>query len=295
MPDESGVLAGARARGGYFRLPPRARFALSGEDRERYLNGQVTNDVRKLSPGVAMAACVVSAKGKLDGVVHVWSDETRLFVEVDETLAEPMGARLERYLVADDVGIEALPPAEEFHAFGAAAERLLAAGTGARRVDRFGEVGVDFEEAALGLLDDWTELDPAAVEVLRIERVIPIWGSELGPDTLPAEAGLDRTAVDFHKGCYIGQEVISRIQSVGRTNRALRSFVLMDGEHPSAGDDLFEESDLQKAVGVVTSVGNHFEMARAVGLCYIKRSCEGVSQFITASGARLNLCELPCE
>ncbi len=289
------MLATARERGGYFRLPTRARFALSGADRERYLNGQVTNDIRKLSPGVGMSACVVSAKGKLDGVVWIWSDETRLFVEVDQSLAESMAIRLERYLVADDVEIEALDGPAELHAFGAAAGILLAAGTGLRRAERFGATGVDFDKSSLGHLVEWTELDAAAVEVLRIERLIPIWGAELGPDTLPAEAGLDRTAVDFHKGCYIGQEVISRIQSVGRTNRALASFTVADGERPGAGDDLLDDSGGEKAAGVVTSVADHFELARPVGLCYIKRGREGSGNFVTASGARVNLCQLPCE
>ncbi len=288
------MLATARDRGGFFKLPRRTILALSGADRERYLNGQVTNDVRKLAPGHALSACVVSAKGKLDGVVVIWSDETRLLVEVDSTLAESMAARLDRYLVADDVEITELEGSEtEYHAFGPAAERLAAAGVGLRRVDRLAAAGIDFAESDLKELTNWTELEAAELEVLRIERKIPRWGAELSPDTLPAEAGLDRTAVDFHKGCYIGQEVISRIQSVGRTNRTLVSFVVTEGEAPEIGSELFAEDDSAKAVGMVTSVASHFELARPVGLCYIKRGREG--SFVTGSGTRVNLCELPCE
>ncbi len=242
-----------------------------------------------------MSACVVSVKGKLDGVVVIWSDETRLFVEVDDSLGESMALRLERYLVADEVEIQTVEVAAEYHAFGAAAERLLEAGIGLRRIDRLGGEGVDFNESALADLAAWTELDASSLEVLRIERKIPRWGAELGPDTLPAEAGLDRTAVDFHKGCYIGQEVISRIQSVGRTNRTLASFVVADGDEPPAGAELFEESDREKAIGKVTSVARHFELARPVGLCYIKRGLEGTVNVVTSAGTRLNLCELPCE
>ena len=57
------------------------------------------------------------------------------------------------------------------------------------------------------------------IELLRIERGIPRWGNELSEDTLPQEAGLDEIAVDFKKGCYVGQEVVSRIDSVGRVNQ----------------------------------------------------------------------------
>ena len=61
-------------------------------------------------------------------------------------------------------------------------------------------------------------------ETLRIEAGVPRWGAELNEDTLPPEAGLDRAAIDYHKGCYIGQEVISRIKSVGHVNRSLTGF-----------------------------------------------------------------------
>lgn len=242
-----------------------------------------------------MQACVVSAKGKLDGVVVIWIDEARLIVETDADLGEAMAARLDRYLVADDVEIETLPGREEYHAFGEVAERLIKNGFGLRRANRIGVDGVDFDAADQNQVGAASELESGDVNVLRIEKKIPRWGAELDPDTLPAEAGLDRTAVDFHKGCYIGQEVISRIQSVGRTNRTLASFVVMGDTIPRAGENLFATSGEEKPVGVITSVIEHFELPSAVGLCYIKRGQEQATELISASGARLNLCELPCE
>ncbi len=289
------VLGTARARGGFYQLPERVWLALSGADRERYLNGQVTNDVRKLKPGQAMQACIVSAKGKLDGIVFIWTDETRLIVEAEADVGEVLAARLDRYLVADDVEIEARPAGEHYHAFGEAATRLIEHGGGLRRVSRLGIDGVDCEAGDLSKMSAGEELSPGDVDVLRIEHVIPRWGAELTADTLPAEAGLDRTAVDFHKGCYIGQEVISRIQSVGRTNRLLASFVVTSDSIPQAGENLFIASTDEKPVGVITSVAEHFALPRSVGLCYIKRGQEEAAELISASGARLNLCELPCE
>ena len=63
-----------REQGGAFAIADVARFAITGADRLRYLNGQVSSDLRKLVPGRAMQACVLSAKGKLDAVVWMWSD-----------------------------------------------------------------------------------------------------------------------------------------------------------------------------------------------------------------------------
>ncbi len=78
------------------------------------------------------------------------------------------------------------------------------------------------------------------IELLRIERGIPRWGNELSEDTLPQEAGLDEMAVDFKKGCYVGQEVVSRIHSVGRVNRRLCGFVGdFEPRHGHSGNPFF--------------------------------------------------------
>lgn len=253
--------------GGWFSVQHVARFVLTGADRVRYLNGQVSNDVRKLVPGRAMQACVLSAKGRLDGVVWIWAEGDALIVEVDASLAESMQMRLERYIVADDVEIrpEAVPSL--IHVIGDAAAKVP---DGARTIARLGVPGVDVEGIDAGFPPGVEELPPAIVERIRIENAVPVWGSELGPDTLPAEAGLDRAAVDFHKGCYIGQEVVSRVESVGHVNRALRVFELIDGNPPVPGAEYFlpDGSDNRPAA-IVTSVS--FALSPVVGLCYIRR------------------------
>jgi folate-binding protein YgfZ len=252
-------LAGLRMAGGCFEVGGVARFSVTGADRLRYLNGQVSNDLRKLTPGVAMRACILSAKGKLDAVVWIWAEGESLIVECDDALAESLGMRLERYVVADDVQITPMEPARFFHVFGPAAEALSGL-----HVARLGVLGVD---PVAPPSDPLATVDE--VEYLRIERCLPKWGSELGPDTLPAEAGLDVSAVDFHKGCYIGQEVVSRIRSVGHANRALRVFDVIAGEPPAAGTEFFASGEAVRPVATVTSV--HFGLFSAIGLCYIRR------------------------
>ncbi|MGC1481410.1 MAG: hypothetical protein WA771_12970 [Chthoniobacterales bacterium] len=269
---------------------------LTGSDRERYLNGQVTNDVRKLKPGTAMPACVVSIRGKLDGIVLIWNDEAQLIVESDLELGDPLEARLGRYVVADDVELERrdVEAGAEVHVFGEMATKLLDAGRGLRRANRMGIDGIDLRATDLTGLGAAGELSERDIDVLRIENEVPRWGAELTADTLPAEAGLDKTAVDFHKGCYIGQEVVSRVESVGRTNRTLNSLVVEEGK-VAAGDGLFVAAGEEKTIGTVTSVAEHFELARPVGLCYIRRGQEEIGEYFTASGSRVKLCELPCE
>jgi folate-binding protein YgfZ len=274
-----------RAEGGWYSVDAIARFAITGGDRLRYLNGQVSNDLRKLQPGEAMKACILSARGRLDGVVWVWSEPEALVVECDTALAEPLAMRLERYVVADDVEIAPQGAAAGIHVFGAAAG-ALAQNPGARKILRLGIQGVDLPAGPAG---DLLEATPDEIERLRIEHGVPRWGAELGAETLPAEAGLDRTAVDFHKGCYIGQEVVSRIQSVGHANRALRRFEVLAGSPPAVGTEFFSPGEAERAVATVTSV--HFALSPAVGLCYIRRGTSEGAVLTTAAGdSRIQLC-----
>lgn len=262
------------SEGGCFAVANVARFALTGADRVRYLNGQVSNDVRRLAPGEAMAACVLSARGKLDAVVWIWAEADRLVVEGDAAQAEPLSARLERYIVADDVELAPLPVAPTTHVFGSAAASFPAA----RRISRLNLPGVDLEgDVPADLLVATAD----EIERLRIENAVPRWGAELGPDTLPAEAGLDRSAVDFHKGCYLGQEVVSRVRSVGHANRALRVFDVVEGTPPAAGAELFVPAESGRPAAVITSI----HLSPAVGLCYIRRGTPEEAALTTPDGA----------
>lgn len=296
---DSGVDALRRFRneGGFFRLDARACFRLSGQDRVRYLNGQVSNDVRKLIPGVAMQACVLSAKGKLDAVIWMWCEADAIVVECAWEAAEHLGMRLEKYIVADDVTVESLEAADEIHVFGPAADALPDAQV-LRRLARLGVPGADISATAAQDLP--VECAEESKELLRIENAIPKWGAELSADTLPAEAGLDAAAVDFHKGCYIGQEVASRIRSVGHANRSLQRFLASGNTVLEPGTELFPPGEFDgRPAGVVTSSAYHFGLSRGVGLCYIRRGVgpEAVLETAPSPGAAtIKICPfLPCE
>src|SRR5439155_25836926 len=122
-------------------------------------------------------------------------------------------------------------------------------------------------ELRAAMRGEFVELDKNLVESFRIEAGIPKWGAELDENTLPQEAGLERDAIDFHKGCYVGQEVISRIKSVGHVNRHLRGFVQMDGEQPlRTGMKLFLPEAPEKEAGSITSAAYSFGLARQAAL-----------------------------
>jgi tRNA-modifying protein YgfZ len=247
-------LSQLRRDGGAFALASLARIRVSGADRLRYLNGQLSNDLRRLQPGSAMQALVLTARGKLCALVFVWQENEAIMVEAEGVSGEDLMARLERYAISDDVAFDLVSENESRgHIFGPAA-----LGIEGLRISRLGVEGVDVEGIPSGI----TLASPEEIELLRIERGIPKWGRELGEDTLPQEAGLEKAAVNFQKGCYVGQEVVSRIQSVGRVNRELAGLI---------GDfDPARAAGLQTAAGAkagtVTSAVFHPELGRSAGL-----------------------------
>src|SRR3984957_1006077 len=87
-------------------LSDRAKFIVTGADRLRFLNGQLTNDILSLRPGSAIYACALTAKGKLCADLFVTAAKESLFLDAESVLREPLPARLERYIIADDVTLE---------------------------------------------------------------------------------------------------------------------------------------------------------------------------------------------
>jgi len=270
------LYAEARERGAVIDLSDRAKWHLTGGDRVRYLNGQVTNDVRRAGADTALMACVTTAKGRLSGVIFVSAERDFLRVDAEGELREGLAGRLERYIIADDVTIEDVTEEEcLFHVLtGECPEGIE--GMKIRGARRFGRDGFDVmgarserERVLEALAGRHVVIPGALAEVLRIEAGVPRWGAELTEETLPPEAGLDLTAIDYRKGCYIGQEVISRIKSVGHVNRELVGFV--SAERLAGGMTLYGAGELDRNVGEITSAAWSFGLESWAGLGYLKR------------------------
>lgn len=273
LQEQAEQLRQAKVEGGAFLLPPRLLLRLSGADAFRYLNGQITRDLSRMAAGTALQACILTPKGKLCAPLLIWRENDDLMVESDPSLEETLIARLERYIVADDVSVAIEPEHSKsptIHLFGKLAESEPWVSAAGIRVNRLGTVGLDLNQDFPGLAS-LTILDPRAIESLRIERAIPVWGSELSEETLPPEAGLDRTHIDYDRGCYPGQEVISRLKSIGRVNRLLTLLTAPGNSTLASGHEIITE---EGTVGSITSVAPQLTGAGegVLVLAYMKRN-----------------------
>ena len=348
--------AALHASAGVVDLSFRSRFCLVGGDRARFLHGQVTNDVKKLRTGEGCYAAITTAKGKMEGDLNIFALAEELLVDAEPGLTGNLSARLEKYIVADDVQIvdaaphygllSVLGPKAEavIHALGLFAA-LPAQPLGSVKVSdpTLGEIylinnprlssfctsrsaGAPAKEApplarmdscpfgfdlfvpnhSLGAVADkliaaakaagGRAIGDQAFEAARIEAGIPRFGADMDAANLPLECGIESRAVTYSKGCYIGQEVINRIHSVGHVNRELRGLRLEAGlkELPVRGDRLFHAG---REVGHVTSAVNSPRLNANIALGYVRREVFQMGNLLTlptASGeSAATLVELP--
>lgn len=260
-------------------LPSPVLLEVRGPDAIRYLNGQVTQDVRlAMDSPKAMTACVTDAKGRLQFRVFLHAaGDGAIRVSCDHEGADELMARLDRYLIADDAALEDLTGSwMRVHVTGPAAPAVPQGGH-ALEINRIGVPGWDAwypVGAAATMLEDLDEWSPEEAESSRIGAGIPVWGRELEMGLLPPEAGLDRSDISYSKGCYIGQEVISRIKSAGKVNRRLMR-MSVDERIPCVGGDPLIDDEGRDA-GWITSVAPLASSSgRRALLGYLRRSSEG--------------------
>jgi folate-binding protein YgfZ len=330
--DEAGEHDALRQTAGVLDLSFRSRICLVGADRERFLHGQVTNDVKKLRTGEGCYAAVTTAKGKMESDLNIFCLAEELLLDFEPGLAEKISQRLGKYIVADDVQIVDAAP----H-YGLLSVQGPHAETSVQALGLFAEIpkkpfaSVKISDATLGEIylannarlgtAGWDLFVPnqslgavadklvaaanrtggracgwQAFETARIEAGIPRFGVDMDETNIPLECGLEARAITYTKGCYIGQEVINRIHSVGHVNRELRSLRLGDDlkNLPQRGDKLFH---IGKDAGYVTSAVRSPLLNANIALGYVRREANQIGTELTVHTAEgeslVKVVELP--
>jgi tRNA-modifying protein YgfZ len=218
---------------------PSALLEVTGEDALAFLQGQFTQELRPdRAPPVAYGLWL-NQKGKVladSYVIRLGAD--RFWVVSWTSAASVIQERLEAYVIADDVVLTDQTTMWEGRVlFPAAAAAWLAAnglappGPGGW-IEQDGLVAFASRRGVEGMLDVMAPVDaatalpaanatPEVLERLRLRAGVPSIPQDVGETDLPNEAGLEETALSFTKGCYLGQEVMARLKSMGRVRRRL--------------------------------------------------------------------------
>ena len=262
--------------GSYLELSDRTKLRLTGADRIRFVNGQITNDVRKATSSAAIAACVLNPKGKLNAHIYLSAQNDAILIDADAALNESLRARIERYIIADDVQVEDVT--DQFSLLHVLGAEVPVTESVVVQVNRFGQPGVDIwvelsrSDAVIESLSaNLPVCDLDCAEVLRIEQGIPRWGAELTEEIIPIEANLEESCIDYAKGCYIGQEVISRMKMSGQRNKSLCGIMPVDDVAFEPGAKLISGDKDQREIGWITSAIHSDRLGKHIALGYLKR------------------------
>jgi tRNA-modifying protein YgfZ len=219
----------------------RAKLVVRGAEAAEFLQGQVSNDVEGLSPGQGCYATLLTHKGKLRTDLRLLSGDDWFWIDAEAIGLRPLAHTVQTYSLGRDVSWEDVTaqrailsligpkarealdaaPSEVEHSFVEGEHGLYVAT----------DLGVDVicaaEDAegvrqALGV----ETVSEEAAECLRIESGRPRLGLDMDGETMPQEAGINERAVDFEKGCYVGQETVARLHWKGKPNRHLRGLRL---------------------------------------------------------------------
>ena len=224
----------------------------------------------------------------MEGDVSIALHAGEYFLDADAALRENLGARLDKFLIADDCVLEDISDIWSLsHVFGATPPPTPVIGFVVAH-DRFGLPGHDVWIAACGAsVIVGEKVEAPELETLRIENGIPRWGAELTVNTLPPEAGPAMlSAISYTKGCYVGQETIARLKSVGHVNRVLVLLKSDSATAPAPGAKL-KQGD--KELGVVTSSGFSPRLEKGIALGYVPYQLTGEGTVFQVDGLNFTI------
>lgn len=275
-------------------LTHRGLLEVSGPARVRFLQAMLTNDVAALEEAGTCSSALLDPRGSVLALLRVVVSTDAIILETDRACLSRVQTTLEQHRVAAPVrfrslpgvvlgltGPEALPLLTGLthlavHDLAGGAADVTLAGTPVRLVpaNELGRGAFALHVSPESTLSVWRALVDAgaypvgrlAFDAIRVEDGLPWWGSEVSEKTLLHEAGLAKQLCSFSKGCYVGQEIVARLEARGaNVNRALRA--LRSAHRLEAGASVSVDGE---PVGVVTTAA-HSPRLGPVALAYVHR------------------------
>ncbi len=302
-----------------FDLGWQAKLQISGKDRTRWLNGMITNNIRDLAPGRGVYAFILTPQGHNQGDLTAYNRGEYLVATTDRDQVEKVAAVLQKYIIMDKVEIEDI--SEKLISLGIAgpkaAEALTKAGIDVSQLEAgqivdavWQDVGISVARNTHPQMDGyeiwlapekveklWDALAAAgatpagsdALEMYRIARGVPRYGIDLRERDLPQETGQEH-ALNFSKGCFIGQEIVERIRARGNVHRTFIGFEV-EGKPPQPGTKVRAN---EKDMGEITSATS-LPNGHIVAVGYLRREVAGPGTAVQIGEQSATVHNLPFE
>ncbi|HZU32120.1 MAG TPA: folate-binding protein [Candidatus Angelobacter sp.] len=318
--DVNSELAALHSGCGVFPLTWRSKIRVAGKDRVRWLHNMVTNNVRELPVNRGNYDFVLNAQGRILGDMYIYNRGEFFTLDTDSAQVEPLLTAMKRFIIMDKVEMAPEDGIAAIGICGPQAARVLAeAGCNALEMQPLEVRERTLEGTAITIVSGpqqkpgWFEiwLDPAkapelwarlvnsgakpvgaeALEMWRVLRGIPQYGQDIRDRDLPQETE-QMQALNFNKGCYIGQEIVERIRSRGQVHRKFSGFIFGD-QIPAAGK--YESEG--RAFAEITTIASVplSEGKKNLGLGYVRREMLASGAKIDLNGLEATVVDLPFE
>ena len=261
--------AAMRKNVGVFDAGNRGTIYLRGEERLSFIDRMTTQKLSDMKEGESRLAFIIDRKGRIVADIIVVYEAEQVLIDCDVTVVQPIIAHFEKYIVTDDVIVQ--NETNEKH-------RLWLLGPCAKEIehlDSFECSQFNLPQQFLGIDGIAIVVDPEkseqvwcslveqqirpvgwnALNMIRVEELTPMFRIDFDNKNLPHETSLCDSRVRFDKGCYLGQEVVARMESLGRPKQHLVSLEMSCDDLPVAGTQVWDQESKGegKAIGVVTS------------------------------------------
>ncbi len=305
---------------GFYDLRSKGSLSISGDDRVRWLNGMVTNNVRDLKEGHGVYAFLLSPQGKILGDLHVYNRGEMLIVDSNRSELPKLLEIFDRYIIMDDVEIANVSDQSVLIGIsGPKAEATLrAAGFEIPELQALQFVLVTWRENKVAVTrgdnpsvkNYELRVAPAHAEIVKAELVkagaipvsetalewlriasgVPMYGIDIRERDLAQETGQDR-ALSFTKGCYVGQEIVERIRSRGAVHRMFSGF-LLEGALPEPGTELMIDGKKAAEITSVAAIPTQSGI-RNLALGYVRREIATSSKTLDGGTFKASVTKLP--
>ena len=288
---------------GLIDLSNRGLIRVRGGDSQRFLNAMLSNNTADLRPGQGCYAAFLNPKGHMVTDMVVYAEEESYLLEVEPHIVATFLEAIDFFVISEDVAfVDETGKRAALGVQGPHAADVLVAVTGQedlRGMAPYGNHACRIADCDVWVANRSYTLEPGyllvaepaaaetvwaairergggfqgctvglkALDTLRIESGKPRFGVDMTDATIPLEANLSE-AISYTKGCYVGQEVIARIDARGHVNRQLVGLLLGETGLPDAGAKLFSPD---REVGWITSAAQSPAMQQTIALAYVRR------------------------